>query len=81
MVAIMDKLEIIRQKQSGKSNREVARVTGYDRDTVSKYWNEYQRQETRLREDGADVPEILEQMFDVCGAEISNTGAQEAEIY
>jgi DNA-binding CsgD family transcriptional regulator len=34
MVAIMNKLEIIREKQSGKSNREVARVTGYDRDTV-----------------------------------------------
>jgi len=38
------KAEVIRLKREDLSNREVARRTGLDRGTVSKYWSEYQWQ-------------------------------------
>jgi len=58
MVDYVDKKKIIDMKEEGLSNREVARRTGYDRKTVSKYWNEYRQHLTRLEEPGADVREI-----------------------
>ena len=63
MVKFMDKKKIIMLKEQGLSNREVARQTGHDRDTVSKYWNEYRDQLDRLDEPGADVRAIQESLL------------------
>ena len=63
MVKFMDKKEIIRLKENGLSNREVARQTGYDRETVSKYWREYKGRVKEMEEAGADVRAIQEAMF------------------
>ena len=38
----MDKHTIIKQKNEGHSNRKVAQLTGINRKTVAKYWNQYQ---------------------------------------
>ncbi len=50
-------------KEQGLSNREVARRTGRDRETVSKYWNGYQRQLKELEEPEADVRAIQGNLF------------------
>jgi transposase len=50
---------VITLKNKGKSNREVARLTGINRKTVARYWDEYRR----LQEDlaaGGDLREIQE---------------------
>jgi transposase len=60
MVKFMGKKKIIMLKEQGLSNREVARRTGHDRGTVSKYWNEYRQQLQRLDEPGVDVKAIQE---------------------
>jgi len=60
MTGFMDKKDIIMLKEQGLSNREVSRRTGRDRDTVSKYWNEYRQQLRRLEEPGADTKSVQE---------------------
>ena len=60
MVKFMDKKNIIMLKEQGLSNREVARRTGHNRKTVSKYWEEYRRQLQRLNEAGTDVKAVQE---------------------
>jgi len=63
MTQFVEKKDIIKYKEQGLSNREVERRTGLNRKTVSKYWNEYQHQLTRLYEPGADVKAIQESLF------------------
>jgi transposase len=63
MVDFMEKKNIIMLKEQGLSNREVARQTGNDRKTISKYWNEYRRQLQGLDEAGADVKTIQEKLL------------------
>ena len=63
MMQFMDKKKIIELKERGLSNREVARQTGADRKTVSKYWNEYQQRLEQLGEPGADVKAIQESLL------------------
>ena len=58
----MDRLEIILEKLKGKSNREIARVSGSNRKTVAKYWNEYLENDIDLMNKKADVKEIQEKM-------------------
>ena len=41
MLIKMDKYTIIKLKEEGFSNREVARQTGIDRKTVAKFWKSY----------------------------------------
>ena len=60
MVKFMEKKNIIMLKEQGLSNREVARRTGHDRKTVSKYWNEYREQLQQLDKPGADTKAIQE---------------------
>jgi len=60
LVGILDKTEIINLKRRGASNREVSRITGFDRETVSKYWRESQRMESELRLAGADIHTLQE---------------------
>jgi uncharacterized protein (DUF1810 family) len=58
----MDMGKIIGLKEAGKTNRETARLTGYDRDTVSKVWNRYCAQKKQLEQPGADVKALQEEM-------------------
>jgi len=59
----MGKKEIIMLKEQGLSNREVSRRTGSDRGTVSKYWNEYRQQLSRLDDPNADTRAIQESLL------------------
>jgi transposase len=63
MIEFLNKKDIIMLKEQGLSNREVARRTGHDRDTVSKYWNEYKSRLARLEEPGEDVKAIQESLL------------------
>lgn len=62
MIETMDKGRIIGMKEAGKSTREVARISGHDRKTISKIWNEYQGHSAALKAPEADVKAIQEQM-------------------
>ena len=44
------------------STREVARVTGHDRKTISKIWNEYQLLSSQLGQAGADIKALQARM-------------------
>lgn len=44
MKELMDKHTIIKLKQQGHSNRKVAKLTGINRKTIAKYWNEHSNQ-------------------------------------
>ena len=59
MIKLMDKHTIITLKNQGKSGREIARVTGFDRKTVAKYWKKYQEQIAVL-ETSPDIRETQE---------------------
>jgi transposase len=56
-----DKYTIIKLKEEGHSNREVARLTGMNRKTVARYWNAYVDQLTALRcaEEIRDAQEVI----------------------
>lgn len=60
MVQFMEKKSIIIFKEQGLSNREVARRTGHDRKTVSKYWNDYRRLLQELEKPDADIKAVQE---------------------
>jgi lambda repressor-like predicted transcriptional regulator len=57
MVGMEKKSEVIRLKNEGNSNREVARQTGLNRETVSKYWEEYKRKRQELMQKGVEIDE------------------------
>jgi transposase len=59
----MEKKKIIMLKEQGLSNREVARQTGHDRKTVSKYWEAYRVKLQKLEEPGADVKTLQESLL------------------
>lgn len=56
------KQEVISYKMSGESNRKTAKLTGLNRETVSKYWEEYKRNLHELTQIGADVKEIQDEL-------------------
>jgi len=67
MLVTLDKGRIIGMKESGKSNREIARQTGHDRGTISQIWNDYCANTARLQDPDADVKTIQAQMTeDAC---------------
>jgi transposase len=59
----MDKKQIIALKEEGKSNREAAGRTGWDRKTVSKYWNEYRQKLQQLEQAGADARAVQDSLL------------------
>ena len=63
MIKILNKVDIIRLKEQGESNREVSRQTGVDRRTVSKYWNKYCQKLRQLEKTGADIKELQEELL------------------
>ena len=58
----MDKGKIIGMKESGLSTRAVAKMSGHDRKTISKIWNEYQLLSAELKKPGVDVKSIQAKM-------------------
>ena len=72
MVSIMKKTEVITLKNKGLSNREVARQTGLNRETVSKYWEEYKRLCQQLRQEGIDERRIQEEVTSKPKYDVSN---------
>jgi transposase len=60
MVELKEKQQIITLKLQGQSNRSVARETGLNRETVSKYWEAYKRKRHELLEQGVDERQIQE---------------------
>jgi hypothetical protein len=65
MLQTPNKGRIIGMKQSGMSNRAVARETGNDRHVVSKIWSEYRTASAKLKEAGADIKSIQAEMMAV----------------
>lgn len=59
---LMDIGKVIGMKQSGRSNREINRETGYDREKISKVWSRYSSQIAQMGEVGTDIREIQEEM-------------------
>jgi len=62
LVDKMKKMDVISLKNQGKSNRETARITGLNRETVSKYWEEHKRKLHELERKGVDTKEIQEEL-------------------
>lgn len=62
MLKALDKGIIIGMKQSGKSNREIARKTGHDRALISRIWSEYCALSAQQNDPGADIKAIQEQI-------------------
>lgn len=54
----MDKYTIIKLKESGLSNREISRQTGIDRKTVARYWEQYQKEISKLSSRDESEPEL-----------------------
>lgn len=64
MKKLVDKLRIITYKEEGKSNREVSRIMGIDRKTVSKYWNDYKRYKNEINKPKIDIQDIQEKIVE-----------------
>jgi len=61
---IMDKFSIIKLKEEGNSNRQVAKLLHIDRKTVASYWNDYLDQKNKLQNtsDELKIKEIQEEI-------------------
>jgi transposase len=59
----MDKYTIIKLKEEGFSNREVARQTGIDRKTVAKFWKSYLEDFDRLNAKESTIEVIQERII------------------
>ena len=59
------KAQLITLKNEGLSNREVARRTGLNRETVSKYWEEYKRKRSELmnNDEKTDEKRVQEELL------------------
>jgi len=63
MVDSMEKAKVIALKQEKLSNREVARRVGINRETVAKYWNEYQQKSQELIRANSDTRTVQEELL------------------
>lgn len=59
----MQKAKVIALKQENLSNREVARRTGLNRETVAKYWNEYRQKRNELARGEVDSRAVQEELL------------------
>lgn len=62
MKKLMDKHTVIKLKQEGHSNREVAKLMSINRKTVARYWNDFQNKMNQLKDDNADTRLIQEEI-------------------
>lgn len=72
MTKLVDMKKIVEYKEQGLTNRAVARETGIDRKTVSKYWNKYRQRLAELTKAGADVKEIQSKLLEEPKYDASN---------
>lgn len=75
MKDLLDKAAIIKLKETGMSNRGVARELGIDKKTVNKYWNEYKENIQRLSET-TDTNEITQIQEDITSAPKYNSDSR-----
>jgi transposase len=64
MITLMDKYTIIKLKQRGLSNRQVAKQLGINRKTVNKYWNSYVDKSKELKIYENKTKEIQEKIIE-----------------
>lgn len=62
MITLMDKYTIIKLKQTGMSNRQVAKQLGLNRKTVNKYWNDYTTETKQLGTNETSIKAIQEKI-------------------
>ena len=62
MLSVLDKGKVIGMKLSCMSNRAINRAEGYDRDKILEVWSEYNAALARMKDSGADIKAIQEQM-------------------
>ena len=75
MKDLLDKAAIIKLKETGMSNRGVARELGIDKKTVNKYWNEYKENIQRLSKT-TDTNEITQIQEDITSAPKYNSDSR-----
>ena len=63
MIKKMERHTIITLKLQGKSLRTIAKITGFSRKAVTRYWNDYLEQ-TSLLENGGDTRAVQERITD-----------------
>jgi len=68
----MDKHTIIKLKQNGHSNRTVAKLTGIDRKTVARYWNEHTEQIKALETQETNTIAIQEAIISAPTYDVTN---------
>jgi len=64
MITIVDKLNIIRHKENGYSNRQVEKMLGINRKTVAKYWKQYQQNKEELEKADTDIRQAQEKLVE-----------------
>lgn len=74
VIKLTEKQEIILMHiRDGKSQREIARITGKDRKTIRKYIKEYEKQKRELIEcEGVDAKEIINSIVENPRYDVSN---------
>ena len=73
VIELSEKHTIITLKNKGRSNREIERITGINRKTVARYWNDYQRQVDELDGDG-DIRSAQEMVIEKPHYDTSSRG-------
>lgn len=63
MITLMDKYTIIKLKQTGMSNRQVAKQLGINRKTVNKYWRDHIVETNQLSKAEADIKVVQEKII------------------
>ncbi len=72
MITLMDKYTIIKLKQTGMSNRQVAKQLGINRKTVNKYWNDYTKEINQLRKNETSIKMVQEKIVSKPQYDVSN---------
>ncbi|MBF4692243.1 IS21 family transposase [Fusibacter ferrireducens] len=75
MITLMDKYTIIKLKQTGMSNRYIARQLGINRKTVNRYWNEHLANLKSLKDSNTDNKTVQEKMTSAPVYDVSNRSA------
>jgi hypothetical protein len=59
----MDKGKVVGMKLAGMSNRAIHRKEGYAREKISEVWGEYTAALSRMKDPGADIKSVQEEMY------------------
>lgn len=86
MVGSMKRSEVVALKNQGFSNREVARRTGLNRETVAKYWNTYQQKKDEVLKSCVDVKQVQDELvtkpsYNASGRKKRNTQRKLKNVY